>query len=95
MIRTLFGIDMDEEVNRKDWEGPPPAVCTFDLTTQKSERLTPKKLFGWDAIWLDNDTILFLSQAAGEKRPSLYRMSLGGKDCELVMKNAGTTTVSQ
>jgi len=91
----LLGIDMDEEVNRKDWEGPPPAVWTFDLTTQKSERLTPKKLFGWDACWLDNDAILFLSQAAGEKRPSLYRMPLSGKDRKLVMKNAGATTVSQ
>jgi TolB protein len=50
---------------------------------------------GWDGCWLDNDTILFLSQAAGEKQASLYRMPLSGKDRKLVIKNAGLPTVSQ
>ena len=43
------------------------------------KRHTPKKLFGWDGCWLDNDTVLFLSQALGEKQASLYRMPLSGK----------------
>jgi len=93
--RLLLGIDMNEEAHRKDWEGPLPAVWMLDLTTQKSERLTSKKLFGWDGCWLDNDTLLFLSQAVGEKQPSLYRMPLNGKDRKLVMKNAGMTTISR
>jgi TolB protein len=91
----LLSVDMNEEPHRKGWEGPLPAVWTFDLTTQKSERLTSKKLFGWNACWLDNDTVLFLSQAVGEKQASLYRMPLSGKDRKLVTKNAGTTSVSQ
>jgi TolB protein len=90
----LLGIDMNEESHRKDWDGPLPAIWIFDLATQKSERLTPKKLFGWDGCWLDNDTVLFLSQAPGEKQSSLYRMPLNGKDRKLVIKNAGATTVS-
>ena len=93
--RLLLGIDMNEEAHRKGWDGPLPAVWVLDLATQKSERLTPRKLFGWEGCWLDNDTILFLSQAAGEKQASLYRMPLSGKDRKLVVKNAGTTTVSQ
>jgi TolB protein len=93
--RLLLGVDMGEESHRKGWDGPLPAVWTLDLATQKSERLTPKKLFGWDGCWLDNDTLLFLSQASGEKQPSLYRMPLSGKDHKLVIKNAGLTTVSQ
>jgi TolB protein len=70
-------------------------VWTLDLATQKSVRLTPKSLFGWDGCWLDSETILFISQAAGEKQASLYRMPLGGKDRKLVIKNAGLPTVSQ
>jgi len=93
--RLLLGIDMDEPVHRKGWQGPLPALWTLDLATQKSERLTSKNLFGWDGFWLDNDTVLFLSQAAGEKQTSLYRMPLSGKDRKLVIKNAGTSSVSQ
>jgi TolB protein len=93
--RLLLGIDMGEEAHRKGWEGPLPAVWTLDLATQKSVRLTPKSLFGWDGCWLDSETILFISQAAGEKQASLYRMPLGGKDRKLVIKNAGLPTVSQ
>jgi len=93
--RLLLGIDMNEEAHRKDWEGPLPAVWMLDLATQKSVRLTPKSLFGWDGCWLDDETMLFISQAAGEKQASLYRLPLTGKDRKLVIKSAGLPTISQ
>ena len=59
--RLLLSIDMGEGSGRKDWDGPLPALWSFDLGSQKATRLTPKKLFGWDGVWIDNNNILFLS----------------------------------
>jgi TolB protein len=94
--RLLLSCDMAEENDRKDWNGPPPALWSFDLQTQKATRITPKKIFGWDGCWLDKDNILFLSRDVKEKEPSLYRMSLGksGKDRKLVIKNARMPSAS-
>ena len=66
----------------------------FDLQSQKATRLTPKKLFGWDGVWLDNDNVLFLSRAAGEKNDSIYRMSTDGKNLKRLIKNARFPSVS-
>ena len=84
----------DEEVNRKDWDGPPPSIWKLDLTSEKAVRLTPKGLFGWYGIWLGNDEILFVSQAANEKQPSLWRMDSKGENRKLVVKNADRPSVS-
>jgi TolB protein len=92
--RLLLSIDMGEESGRKDWDGPLPALWAVDLESQKATRLTPKTLFGWDGVWLDNSNILFLSRAAGEKEDSIYRMSIDGKNLKLLIKNARFPTVS-
>jgi TolB protein len=92
--RLLLSIDMDEESGRKDWDGPLPALWAFDLQSQKATRLTPKKLFGWDGVWLDNGNILFLSRAAAEKDGSIYRMSVDGKNLRRLIKNARFPSVS-
>jgi TolB protein len=92
--RLLLGIEMGEESNRKDWDGPVPALWSFDLDSQHSVRLTPGKLFGWDGCWIDNDNILFLSRAAGEKEDSIYRMSANGKDLKRLIKGARMPSVS-
>ena len=92
--RLLLSIDMGEEHNRKDWDGPPPALWTFEIATQKAVRITPKTLFGWDGVWIDNDNVLFLSQGAGEKSASIYRMSINGKNLKRLIKNARFPTVS-
>ena len=92
--RLLLSIDMGEESGRKDWDGPLPALWSFDLQSQKATRLTPKKLFGWDGVWLDNDNVLFLSRAAGEKNDSIYRMSVDGKNLKRLIKNARFPSVS-
>lgn len=94
--KLLIGVDMNEETHRKDWDGPLPAVWLFDLTTKKSTRITSKKLFGWDGCWLDDSTILFLSQAAGEKTASLYRMTLpNGTPSKPIAKGVRQPTVSR
>jgi TolB protein len=93
--RLLLGIDMGEESNRKDWDGPLPALWTFDLDSQRAVRLSPKKLFGWDGCWIDNDNILFLSRASKEKEDSIYRMSANGKDLKRLIKDARFPIVSR
>ena len=92
--RLLLGIDMGEESGRKDWDGPLPALWSFDLDSQHAVRITPKKLFGWDGCWIDNDNILFLSRAAGEKEDSIYRMSTNGKDLKRLINGARMPSVS-
>jgi TolB protein len=93
--RLLLGIDMGEESNRKDWDGPLPALWTFDLDSLRAVRLTPKRLFGWDGCWIDNDNILFLSRAPKEKEDSIYRMSANGKDLKRLIKDARFPSVSR
>jgi TolB protein len=92
--RLLLSIDMGEESGRKDWDGPLPALWAFDLESQKATRLTPKKLFGWDGVWLDDQNVLFLSRPAGEKDDSIYRMSIDGKNLKRLIKNARFPSVS-
>jgi TolB protein len=64
------------------------------VQSKKATRLTPKKLFGWDGVWLDNDNILFLSRDAREKEDSIYRMSADGKNPQRLIKNARFPSVS-
>ncbi len=92
--RLLLGIEMGEEANRKDWDGPVPALWSFDLDSQRTIRLTPKKLLGWDGVWLDNANVLFLSKPPGEKEASIYRMSVDGKNLKRLIKNARFPSVS-
>jgi TolB protein len=90
----LLSIDMGEEHDRKDWDGPLPALWTLEIATQKAVRITPKTLFSWDGCWIDNDNVLFLSQATGEKSASIYRMSIDGKNLKRLIKNARFPAVS-
>jgi len=92
--RLLLSIEMGEESGRKDWDGPLPALWSFDLESEKAKRLTPKKLFGWDGVWIDDDNILFLSKAAGEKANSIYRMSSDWKNLKRLIKNGRFPSVS-
>jgi TolB protein len=92
--RLLLSIDMGEENHRTDWDGPPAALWIFEIATQKAARITQKTFFSWDGCWIDNDNVLFLSQPAGEKSASLYRMSTNGRNLKRVIKNARCPTVS-
>jgi TolB protein len=86
--RLLLSIDMGEEAKRKDWDGPLPALWTFEIATQKAVRITPKSLFGWDGSWMDDQNVLFLSQPVNEKESSIYRVSIDGKNLKRLIKNA-------
>lgn len=85
--KLLLDVEMDEK-ERKDWDGPPAAIWTMDLATEKVTRVTSKSIYGWDSDWLGNDAIVFVSRVPGEKVSSLFRMSLTGKDRKLLMKDA-------
>jgi TolB protein len=93
----LMDIAMNEESERKGWDGPLPAIWALDLATEKVTRLTPKSLYAWDCQWLDADSILFVSEVAGEKEPSVYRMSAAGqgKDRKRLARNARMPSASQ
>jgi TolB protein len=92
--RLLLSIDMGEESGRKNWDGPLPALWAFDMQSKKATRLTPKNLFGWDGVWLDNDNVLFLSRDVDENEDAIYRMSTDGKNLKRLIKNARFPTVS-
>jgi TolB protein len=86
----LMDVEMNEEA-RPGWDGPPPALWTMDLTTEKVTRLTPKSLYAYDCHWLDAPhSILFVSLKLGEEDTNVYRMSTTsqGKDKALLAKNA-------
>jgi TolB protein len=91
----LLDVEVDEDVEREDWDGPPPAIWTLDLATTKVTRLTPKGFFGWSGSWLNGEEILFVSQGDKEKQPSLYRMSRQGENRKQLLKNASYPSVSQ
>ncbi|MFL6528131.1 MAG: translocation protein TolB [Chthoniobacterales bacterium] len=92
----LLDVEMDEK-ERKGWDGPPPAIWTIDLQSEKATRQTPETLYAWDSNWCGEECVVFASQTAGEKNPSIYRMSLGtdGKDKKLLVKNATLPSAAQ
>ena len=90
--RLLLSVEMDEAYDRKDWDGPVPALWSFDLSSQVAVRLTSKELFAWDGCWLDNANLLFVSQDAGEKQPALYRAT--GKNLKRLIDDARHPSVS-
>jgi TolB protein len=91
----LMDIEMAEDHNRKNWDGPPPALWLLPLAADKATRLTKKGLFGWDAVWISNDEFLFLSQSAKESKPSLYRGSVKGGEYKLIAKDARTPSAAR
>ena len=92
----LIDVDMeDEEANMPDWDGPPPSIWTVDIGSEKTTRLTPKGILAWHGSWLDSKEILFSSQSAKEKEPTLYRMNVAEKDRKSVLKNANNPSASR
>lgn len=91
----VLDVEVDEEVTRDDWEGTSLSIWTVDLVSGKVARLTPKGFFGWSPVWLSNDEILFVSQSAEEKQPSLHRMTRHGEDRKQLIKKANAPSVSR
>jgi hypothetical protein len=67
----------------------------LDLASDETSRLTPKGILAWHGCWLDDEQVLFTSQAAGEKRSSIYQMSVSQKDRKPLIRNANNPTMSR
>ena len=92
----LIDIDMDEEeANMPDWDGPPPSLWMLEIASQKATRLSPKGVLAWHGCWLNSKEILFTSQSAKEKEPTIYRMNIAEKDRKAVLKNANNPSASR
>jgi TolB protein len=91
--RLLLSVDMNEEYNRKDWDGPVPALWSFDLSSGVAVRLTSNELFAWDGCWLDDSNLMFVSQRAGEKKAAIYRTN--GKTLKRMIEDARHPSVNR
>jgi TolB protein len=90
----LMDVDTGAEHERKNWDGPQPAIEKFDLAGEKAVRISGKNDFVWDPFWLSNDEFLCIMQKEKENEPSIYRMSLDGKNLKLLVKHARTPSIS-
>jgi len=90
----LMDVDCGAEHERKNWDGPQPAVEKFELGGEKAARVTGKNDFVWEPLWLSATEFLCIMQKENEKEPSIYRMSIDGKDPKLIVKHARTPSVS-
>jgi TolB protein len=84
----LLDADLNEEIVRKGWDGPPPSLWKLDLETSKVTRLSAKGSFDWEPRWLSAEEYLFISMPGGPSTISVYRQKLDGSGRKLVIKNA-------
>jgi TolB protein len=90
----LMDVDCGAEHERKNWDGPQPAIEKFDLASEKAARITGKDDFVWEPFWLSSDEFLCIMQKENENDASIYRMSLDGKSMKLLVKHARTPSAS-
>jgi TolB protein len=90
----LMDVDCGAEHQRKNWDGPQPAIEKFDLASEKAVRVTGKNDFVWEPFWLNNDQFLCIIQKENENQSSIYRMSLDCKNAKLLVKHARTPSAS-
>ena len=91
----LMDVDTGSEHERKDWDGPQPAVEKLDLGAEHAIRVTGKDDFVWEPFWLSDNEFLCIIQKENEKEPSIYRMTIDGKNPKLIVKHARTPSVSR
>ena len=48
----LMAVDCGSEHERKNWDGPQPAIEKLDLTADKAVRITGKDHYVWEPFWL-------------------------------------------
>src|SRR5436190_1617123 len=90
----LMDVDCGSEHERRNWDGPQPAIEKFDVAGEKAVRVTGKDDFVWEPFWLSNDEFLCIMQKEKENEASIYRMSLDGKNAKLLVKHARTPSAS-
>ncbi len=90
----LMDVDCGSEHERKNWDGPQPPIEKFDLSGDKAVRVTGKDDFVWEPFWLSGNEFLSIIQKENENEPSIYRMSINGKNPKLLVKHARTPSAS-
>jgi TolB protein len=90
----LMDVDCGSEHERKNWDGPQPAIEKLDLIADKAVRVTGKDDYVWEPFWLTANEFLCIMQKENENQASIYRMSLNGKNPKLLVKHARTPSAS-
>jgi len=90
----LMDVDCGSEHERKNWDGPQPAIEKLDLSADKAVRVTGKNDFVWEPFWLSDSEFLCIMQKENENQASIYRMSRDGKNPKLLVKHARTPSAS-
>jgi TolB protein len=90
----LVDVDMDENVTREDWDGPPPSIWQLDLATGKATRISKPDQYLWEPAWINDREILCNGLPAGSKTFSLFRLPAAGGKPALWVKNARSASVS-
>jgi TolB protein len=90
----LMDVDCGSEHERKNWDGPQPAIEKLDLSADKAVRVTAKDDFVWEPFWLSANEFLCIIQKEKENQPSIYRMSLDGRNPKLLVKHARTPSAT-
>ena len=71
-----------------------PRLKNSEFTADKAVRVTGKDDFVWEPFWLSSNEFLCIIQKEKEKQPSIYRMTLDGKNPKLLVKHARTPSAS-
>ena len=58
----LMDVDCGSEHERKNWDGPQPAIEKLDLGSDKAVRVTGKDDFVWEPFWLSANEFLCIIQ---------------------------------
>ena len=58
----LTDVDCGAKHERKDWDGPQPAIKRLDLTADKAVRVTGKDDYVWEPFWLSANEFLCIMQ---------------------------------
>lgn len=90
----LMDVDCGSEHERKNWDGPQPAIEKLEITADKAVRVTGKDDFVWEPFWLSANEFLCIIQKEKENEASIYRMSLNGKNPKLLVKHARTPSAT-
>lgn len=91
----LIDVDMAADVERPEWDGPPPAIWQIDLGTGKATQVTKTELFAWHPAWINDHEILCNHTPNGADEIAVYRLDLKNLKPRLVAKNARDATVSR
>jgi hypothetical protein len=73
----LMDVDCGSEHERKNWDGPQPAIERLDLSADKAVRITGKDDYVWEPFWLTANEFLCIMQKEG--KPSLDSPNVSGR----------------